>query len=328
MKQRERLLVLAGDVGGTKTALALCRQEDGTIEREQSFASDEYGDLAEIVAAFLGDGAEKVAAAAFGVAGPVVGRRVRITNLSWTVDADSVSRSLGGAPVRLVNDMEATGRGVLSLSPQVMTPLHPGQERAATRVLVAVGTGLGEAILIWDGTSHRPLATEGGHVSFAPRGDQEIELLRFLAHRFGHVSAERLMAGSGLSNLFAFVTEVEKIEIADAVRQRLGGGDDNALIGAAGVEGSCPACVASVRLFARLLAEHCSDLALATMALGGIYLGGGVVPKLLPVLRDEFPPSFGNAGRMSDLVRAIPVWSVLEPKSGLLGAIELAREAL
>jgi len=322
---RDRL-VLAGDIGGTKTALALCSL-DGTVECEQSFASDEYDGLPAIVAAFLGDRAEPVAAA-FGVAGPVLGRKARITNLPWTIDADEVSRCLGGAAVRLVNDMEATGRGVLSLGADKLEPLCVGEERAATRVLVAVGTGLGEAILVWDGATHRPLATEGGHVSFAPRRDQEIELLRFLGRRFGHVSAERLMAGSGLSNLFDFVTEVERIEAAESVRRRLGSGDDNALIGEAGVEGSCPACVASVRLFARLLAEHCTDLCLATMALGGVYLGGGVVPKLLPVLRSEFPPSFGNAGRMSDLLRAIPVWAVLEPRAALQGAIAIARDAV
>ncbi len=320
--------ILAGDVGGTKTNLALYRTEEPEgvrLERESSLPSREYPGLAELVTAFLGEGGEKISAAAFGVAGPVLEDRVRLTNLSWEIDAKSLARELGVGAVRVLNDLETTAYGALFLDQSELLTLEKGLPRQAHRVVIAAGTGLGQAILFWDGQRYRPSATEGGHAAFAPRNEREMELLRFLLQRFERVSWERVVSGPGLFHIFEYLRDGEGRPVAAEVRERLEREDPSAVVGQSGVEGTCPTCEEAVDLFVELYGAQAGNLALSVMALGGIYVGGGVVTKLLPKVKaGGFVAGLRDIGRFEEMMKQVPVHIILDPKASLLGAAQLA----
>jgi glucokinase len=308
-----RLWVLAGDVGGTKTDLAVYRVEGAetvTRHREGSFPSQDYAGLEELVREFLGDHDEGIDAAAFGVAGPVLEGRVTVTNLPWKVEAASLARAIGCPEVRLMNDLESTAYGALFLDSEHLLTLNEGIARRAHRCVIAAGTGLGQAILFWDGARYRPAATEGGHVDFAPRNEREMGLLRFLLQRYDRVSYERVLSGPGLLNIFDYLIEAE---------------DPGAVVGEAGVSGACATCREAVDLFASLYGAQAANLALSSMALGGVYIGGGIVTKLLPRIQSGgFMESFTFVGRFESLMAETPVQVILDPKTSLLGAAEVA----
>jgi glucokinase len=323
--------ILAGDVGGTKTNLALYAADGGglTLVGEASFSSADHAGLDSLLRAFLSTAREPIAAAAFGVAGPVFGGVVVPTNLPWRVDAAHLAAAIGCPRVRLVNDLEATAYGALFLPPDQIDTVNAGRSRAGNRAVIAAGTGLGQALLVWDGRRHAPHATEGGHADFAPRTEVEIELLRFLAARYRRVTYERVLSGPGLVNIFRFFDEGLGRPVHPEVRERLGRQNPGAVIGEAGVTGLCGTCAEVVDVFLRIYGAQAGNLALTVMATGGVYVGGGIITKLRPRLA---PSGFLDAYRAkepyAELVGDIPLHIMLNPKAAQLGAAHLARELL
>lgn len=279
-----------------------------------------------MIARFLGSDAGPIAAAAFGIAGPVVDDAVQTTNLPWHIGGASLRERLGTPHVRLLNDLEAIAYGALVLPDEQLHTLNAGVPRPGNRAVIAAGTGLGQALLFWDGTRHVPVATEGGHADFAPRDEVEHDLLRWLERKYdGHVSYERTVSGHGLVNIFEFLDEHCGIPVADETRRRFASEDRAAVIGAQGIAGSCPASVAAVERFVAIYGAQAGNLALTVMATGGVYIGGGIVGKMLPVVtRGGFLDAFTAKGRYERLLREIPIWIIRDPDAGLLGAADVA----
>jgi glucokinase len=324
-------VALAGDIGGTKTNLALFDVAGRTLapRRETSFPSRAYGSLEAVVAEFLREDHPPIGAAAFGIAGPVIGESVNTTNLPWRVEAEGLRRALSTPRVRLMNDLEATAYGALFLPPEQLETLNAGVPRPGHRGVIAAGTGLGQAFLLWDGKRHVPVATEGGHVDFAPRNAIETELLAFLRRDHERVSYERILSGPGLYNIFRFLAEGQGRPVDPTVARRLEHEDPGAVVGEAGTGGACATCAAAVDLFVDLYGAQAGNLALTVMAVGGVYVGGGIVTKMLPKMRHGmFLRSFVAKGRYRGFVSEIPVWIILEPKTALIGAAEAARALL
>ncbi len=325
-------LVLAGDIGGTKTNLALYLAHGSgrlVLSRDASFPSQRYPGLETIVREFLATGAEHVDAAAFGIAGPVLDGVVIATNLPWKVEAAPLVELVGCERVRLMNDLESTAYGALFADPADTLVLQAGKSRPANRAIIAAGTGLGQALMFWDGARHHPSATEGGHADFAPRSGREVELLTFLEQDYGHVSYERVLSGPGLVNIFRFLSEGLHQPVAPAIRRRLKTKDPAAVIGEAGINGTCPTCEEAVDIFVSIYGAQAGNLALAAMALGGVDVGGGVVTKLLPkVTTGGFMSSFLAKGRFEPLLADVPVRVLLNAKASQVGAGHAARELL
>ena len=319
-------MILAGDIGGTKTVLALFETGGDGLRRvvDATFRSAEYPSLEAIVGVFLergpGPGLE---AACFGVAGPVHAGTARTTNLPWLVDERRLAGVSGARHVRVINDLQAAAYGMLALAPNEFAVLQPAAGAEAGNVaVIAPGTGLGEAMLFWDGRRHHPIASEGGHADFAARTPQEIELLRYLQRRQGgHVSNERVLSGDGIRNLYAFLRETGTTPEPAWLTQRLAEGDPNATITQVGLAGEDAVCAAALDLFSSILGAEAGNLALRCLATGGVFVGGGIVPRLLSVLGNGgFLRAFTDKGRFSEWTRAIPVRVALNPQAPLLGA--------
>jgi glucokinase len=314
---------LAGDIGGTKTHLAIV-EVDGTqvrVEREATYSSRNYTAFADLLGIFLA-GAEPSRHAAFGIAGPVQGRVVRATNLPWRVDADALQQQFGLAHCGLLNDLEATAHGLPALGADDLLTLQAGAPDACGNVaVIAAGTGLGEAGLYWDGQRHRPYATEGGHASFSPDDELEMTFFLYLKQQFGHVSWERVVSGMGLLNLYQFLCLHRRAETPQWLGEEMQSGDAAAAIADAALSGRDEICAETLHWFVRLYGAEAGNLALKTMSKGGLYLGGGIAPKILPLLRDgAFLDAFLNKGRMRPLLEAMPVRVILNDRAALLGA--------
>jgi len=322
-------VILAGDVGGTKTALALFELRDGALvlEREATLPSREFPAFEDAVARFLDGGTRPaVEAACLGVAGPVVNGRSVTTNLPWQLDEATLAASLPARRVRLLNDLEATGYGVLTLPPTALEPLQRGAARRGNMVLIAAGTGLGEALLIWDGQRHLVVASEGGHVDFAPRTDLETELLRFLRKELGRVSYERVLSGPGLYNVYRVLRDTGGLPEPSWLHDRIATGDPSAVVSEVGLAGGHPLCVQALDLFVSVYGAEAGNLALKALAVGGVFVGGGIAPKIRAKLADgTFVTAFCDKGRFAELMASIPVSLVLEPRAALLGAAHVAR---
>ena len=313
--------ILAGDVGGTKTNIALyhIEKETFTLVKEKRYASKDHHSLEDIIHDFSGDALpDRICAA---VAGPVIQGKSKLTNLSWTLDSEALSRSLQ-RPVAFINDLEATAYGLAGLEENERVVIAPGEAGAKGNIaIIAPGTGLGEAGLYWDGQAYHPFATEGGHSDFAPRTDMDIELFRYLREQFGHVSWERVVSGMGIKTLYRFCTEARKEKVPDWLTERMEKEDPAAVISQAALNHEDPVCSEVMDLFVRFLATEASSLVLKTMATGGLYLGGGIPPKILPLLQTgNWEKNFDNNGRMHDLSEKVPVYVVLNDKMALLGA--------
>jgi glucokinase len=320
-------MFLAGDIGGTKTILALLTLEQGAYRpvREQVFPSTEYDSLEAVINDFLGRNVAQVRGAAFGVAGPVVGGRANITNLPWVIEESRLSAKLGRAPVALMNDLEAIANAVPQLRPDDAVALHAAAATPQGAIaVIAAGTGLGEAYLTYENGGYRAHPSEGGHASYAPQDDLGDDLLRYVRARFGHVSYERVCSGIGLPNVYGFVRdEVLRRETPEVAERLAGALDATPVIVAAGLDSHDPCLVArtALELFCDILAEEAGNLALKVLATGGVYIGGGLPPRLLPLLeRRRFLQRFRAKGRFEPLLSKLPVKVIVNPKAALLGA--------
>jgi glucokinase len=324
-------VMLVGDIGGTKATLALAHADRPlAVEDHKTVASRDHATAAGLIGAYADRLRGKIEAACFGLPGPVVGDTVKATNLPWTIRRQDIAERLGGVPVMLLNDLEAFGWGVGVLPAERFAVLQEGAPDAqGNGALIAAGTGLGEGGLFWDGTRHVPFASEGGHADFAPRTPREIRLLEFLAKRHGHVSWERVASGGGLVNLFDFLHEVEDMAVPPALAAALEREtfNDPAIISQAALAERAPIAVEALDLFARLLGAEAGNLALKLLATGGVYLAGGIAPKILPKLQDgAFVAAFVDKGRFAELLRTIPVRVVLDEATALYGAARYAAE--
>jgi glucokinase len=321
---------LIGDIGGTNTRLAVRAEGRRAPIAEAVFPSREHKSFEEIAARFLEEsGAPAPAAAVFGVAGPVSGGVAAITNLPWRIDERILVRRLRIPRVRLANDLAVIARGCLEVPPAstvLLTPSGPAR-RGHNLAVIAAGTGLGEARLVWVGDRHVALPTEGGHRDFAARTPVEIDLLRFLTHRYpDHVSYERVLSGNGLGALYDFFAARDGREAPDAVARRLAEGDRNAAIAELGLAGAHRPAAEAVDLFAALYGAEAGNLALGELALGGVFVAGNIARHIVPARRDVFLENFRKKGRFSDELAEVPVAVVTDPFVGLRGALALARE--
>lgn len=325
-------MILAGDVGGTKTALALFVASPAELRpvAEATYASGSAPGLEPLLRHFLADhGAPAVTAACFGVAGPVLDGRTTPTNLPWTIDARVLAAVIPGARVRLVNDLEATAWGILALGPGDLAVLQPGRAHGGNLAVIAAGTGLGEALIVRDGPRHVVVATEGGHADFAPRGPRQAALLAFLEAEVGQVSVERVLSGPGLVNLYRFARATRNATEPAWLTARLASGDPAAVIFEAALSGADAACVEAVEVFVAIYGAEAANLALKGLALGGVYVAGGIAPRIRARLEDgAFVRAFRDKGRFAALMGDIAVRLVLEPRAALLGAARLAARTL
>jgi len=325
-------MILAGDVGGTKVHLALYDFASGQLHaiRDQKFPAHEFHSLDEVVNKFLsGDeqtpatDREQIMAACFGCPGPVRDGRLKLTNLPWVLDQRELSKALSIKYVYLINDLEANGYGIPELAADKIYTLHQGDEGAVGhRGLISAGTGLGQALLIWDGKKHNPIPSEGGHCDFAARSTREIALLEYLRSTLkGRVSFERVVSGLGIKNVYSFLRDVEKIDEPRWLRDRMAAEDPNAVIGECAEDGSSSICFETMKLFASAYGAESGNLALKVLATGGIYLGGGIAPKRLKTMQNGFfMQAFLDKGRMSALLQSIPVRIIMDDSCALLGA--------
>jgi glucokinase len=325
-------MILAGDVGGTKTLLALFEAGPPLRPvRVESFHSASFPSLGAMVEAFRRDAPERISAGALGVAGPIRGGTAALPNLSWSVDAASLAAQLGLPTLGLVNDLEASAWSLELLGEGDVETLLPGAPTAdGHQAVISAGTGLGEAMLLRDGARRIAVATEAGHADLAPRTDLEIEVLRWLKGRHRRVSWERVLSGRGLASVHAFLAATGRGEEPAPVSEAIGAaGDAAAAISAAALDGTSERCALALDLFAGFYGAEAGNLVLRALATGGLFLGGGIAPKILPWLRREsFREAFLDKGRLSPLLAATPVRVILDVRSALLGAARVAAEGL
>jgi glucokinase len=320
-------MLLAGDIGGTKTSLAIYSPETGARAplSEATFPSADYPNLESLVREFLAQVDVPVERATFGVAGPVVGGRATITNLAWVIDGAELQAALNLSSVRLLNDLQAIGYGVPFLEPEDLHTLNAGHPVPGGAIaVIAPGTGLGEAFLTWDGTRYQSHPAEGGHTDFGPTDDRQAGLLEYLLQRFDHVSYERVCSGMGLPNIYAYLKDSGYEEEPAWLAEELAAADDPTPVivnTALRRERQSRLCVATLDIFVSVLGAEAGNLALKVLATGGVYLGGGIAPRILSVLqRSQFMTSFQAKGRLAALMGRMPVHVILNRKVALLGA--------
>ena len=327
--------ILAGDVGGTKTLLCLYQLSDPdspnpTLREihKAIYPSAAHEHFTDLVSEFLSNApGDKAQRACFGIAGPIHDQRCEATNLPWIIDAAELARDLDLERVRLLNDLEAAAYGLLSLPDEQFIELNPGaRPQPGHRAVIAAGTGLGEAILAHNAGDYIVMPTEGGHCDFGPNNEQEDDLLLFLRQRFkGHVSIERILAGDGFGNLYDFLVDSGFARPDPAIENEMHGGDRNAVISRHGLAGNDPLCREAMRLFVRIYGSEAGNLALKCLPRGGIYVGGGIGPKIRSALTSpEFMQGFLDKGRMARAIEHIPLRLSLNPEAPLLGAAHKA----
>ncbi len=328
-------MILAGDIGGTKSNLALVDQRDGAfvVRFREHFPTDEYPRFEDLIDAFLQaarkasavSAQDKVLAAGFGVAGPVLGRRVHMTNVGWTLDADALGQQLQTPHIALLNDLEATGYSLPWLKPDQLLTLNAGAPAlGASQALLAAGTGLGEAILRWDGSRYVVAPSEGGHCDFAPRNEKEIELLQHMKKTNGPVSFELILSGRGFRVIHEFLNpslvhasfEQPNADSAPEITQR-------------GLDGSCPVCVETLGIWTSIYGAEAGNLALKALARAGVFVAGGIAPKILPKMQDgTFLRAFRQKEKFEEMLSGVPVQIVLNQEAPMLGAAAEAARAL
>lgn len=323
------MIVLAGDIGGTKTMLQLSRVTDAGMEvlHEKRYASGDYGDFLSLASSFVEE-AEKLTGAyaskaSFGVAGPVSGRKAKTTNLPWSLDADVLESSLGIEKVRLINDFQSVGYGVEVLRDEDVVSLQQGiAVPHGTRVIIGAGTGLGHGFLVWQEDHYEVVASEGGHAAFAPTDDLQIELLKYLQGRYKWATWERAVSGRGLVNIFEFLVEYHYAPLSAPLIEALKEGDHAAVVSRFGMQGLDVTAEKALQVFVTLYGAQAGNLALTGLATGGVYIAGGVAPKIIDKLLDgTFIEAFCDKDeRMKPLLKAMPVSVIINQNVGLLGS--------
>jgi glucokinase len=321
-------MILAGDIGGTNARLAYFQAQNGHLRllSERVFPSREHKELGEIVCQFVEESGSRPDAACFGIAGPVRNGRVETSNLPWVIEQSQLANQIRLPATLLINDLEASAWGIGALGPEDLVPLNTVDgTTVGNQAVIAPGTGLGEAGMFWDGSQHHVFACEGGHCDFAPQSALQIELLRFLAARYPHVSYERVISGPGLVNVYEFLRDGGYASESPELATEIGAGDPAAAISRAALAGSCPLAEKAIDLWISIYGAEASNLALKIMATGGLFLAGGISPKILAKLKGPvFMEAFQNKGRLRPLVASIPVCVVTNEKTGLLGAARCA----
>lgn len=318
-------LILAGDIGGTKINIACFALEQGLLKPvvEETYHTASFTDLESLLTHFLGTRAGAVAAACFGVAGPIKNGRAESVNIPWKlIDTAVLRRHLLTEKVDLLNDMMAMAYGTMVIPEEKIFALNQGDPSVrGNAALIAAGTGLGEALLHWDKDHWEPSPSEGGHADFAPTTELEIGLLRYLQEIHGRVSYERILSGPGLFNIYRFLRDTGRGEQPDWLAERLAAEDPGAVITEAALTGKSALCEKAVEVFVHVYGAEAGNVALRSLATGGVFIGGGIAPKILPILRQEtFLEAFTNKGRLRYLLETIPVRVILDPKVALYGA--------
>ncbi len=326
-------MILAGDVGGTKTRLASYILEDGKLKRQdlERYDSTAFPSLLAIIETFLKKRDLKVEAACFGVPGPVIEGRVKLPNLPWEMSEQSLSQSLKVNKLRLVNDLVATAAAVPHLGPSDIVTLYPGGEQRDRRVfaVVAPGTGLGHAFLLNQDGRYHVISSEAGHMDFAPTDDTQVALLEYLEKKFKRVSVERVVCGPGLKNIYEFLRDTGRAEETPELRARFENEDDSAVISQTGLDGSAAISVQALDIFISVLGSHAGNVVLMTMATGGIFLGGGIPPKIVKKFSDPlFFKNFTAKGRFEAVVAATPVHLIADDHAAVIGAASIASQLL
>ena len=322
-------MILAGDVGGTSVRLAYFDEKNGHLVpvAEEVKHSRDFSTFAAAVLEFKRMYNYPVACACFGIAGPVNKGRVEASNLPWIIEAVVLERELGIDKVFLINDLEANAHGLSELTEEDFEVLTPGVvSGVGNAAVISAGTGLGEAGLYWDGTMHHPFAAEGGHADFAPANELQVELWRYLRQKFGaHVSYERVLSGPGQYNIYEFLRDTGKGKEEPWLTEELAVGDASATISRNGISGRSPLCEQAVEIFVEIYGAAAGNLALKYLALAGVFIGGGIAPKILPKLKEpRFVEAFLDKGRLRTLLEQIPVRVILNDKTALLGAGHVA----
>lgn len=318
---KEGKMILAGDIGGTNTRLALFEQGK-MAGPEKKYPSRNYPGLEEIVQEFLGG--KRVERACFGVAGPVREEVCKATNLPWVVDAAKMSRTLQIPSVHLLNDLEANAYGIKVLKREEFVIINEGKPQKGNQALISAGTGLGEAGLYWDGQKHHPFACEGGHSDFAPRNALEIELFVYLKKKYPHVSYERVVSGPGLYEIYRFLIETGREKASPEAEEEMKKGNPAAIVSEWGRLNKDPGCIHALDWFISLYGAEAGNLALKFLALGGVYIGGGIAPHIVDKMKHGFFAAFADKGRFKPLLETIPIWVVLNDNAALLGAASYA----
>jgi len=319
-------MIIAGDIGGTKTNVALFEDngsEVGPVLRQQKFPSSGYNSLEAILKEFIGDTKLEFTGACFGIAAPVIHGYAKTPNLNWTVSAASLAEVLKVERVGLINDLEATAFGIPSLNSSQLLTLNPGNPRHdGHRALIAAGTGLGMAGIFYRHGEYYPLASEGGHSDYAPHEPDEIELLQYLKGKFGkHVSWERVLSGPGLFNIYSFLLDRGDFEESAELARQIHSGDKAAAVCEAALGNKSALATKALDMFVDSYGAAAGNLALLMMAEGGLYIGGGIAPKISEKLKDGmFMKAFIDKGRLSSVLTNIPVHVILEDKTALFGA--------
>jgi glucokinase len=328
-------MLLAGDIGGTKTTIGIFSDERGPKHPivQATLPSMDHGSLEALVRAFLKDVSVPVTRASFGVAGPVIGGQANITNLPWRMDERELAAALGLRSVRLLNDLVSIAHGISCLDPRDLHTINKGKAIPEGSIaVIAPGTGLGEAFLVRDVSHYKVCPSEGGHADFAPADEPQTRLLAFLQNTFGHVSFERVCSGMGLPNIYAYLKESGFAEEPEWLAQRLAESPDptrvivsTALLPRKGSE----LCTATLQMFISILASEAGNLTLKILATGGVYLGGGLPPRVLSLIdRERFMAIFADKGRFSEMLYQVPVHVILNPEVALFGAAAYGLEEM
>jgi glucokinase len=323
--EEDRTMILAGEIGATRTRLAAFESDGNTLNKvvEKIYMSQQETGLPDIISNFVKSEGIPVHSACFGVAGPVRGGRSKISNLAWTIDSAELATMLKLKSVGLINDLEAFAYGIDGLESRDFVTLSAGSEDAiGNRAVISARTGLGVAGLYWDGFRHHPFACEGGHSSFSPSNEMEIELLQYLHKKYGRVSCERVLSGPGIKNIYDFLRDTKKAEEPGWLKDQLATSHDApALISQLALENKAAVCEQALSIFVGIYGSQTGDCALNFMSTGGIFIGGSIAAKIVPRMKDPiFMQSFLDKGRMRGLLQDMPVKIVLNDDSGILGA--------
>ena len=325
-------MILGGDIGGTKTNIAFFEPKDNQLMLKvvEKYPSSQHSSLDEIVLDFIKKHSLKVQTACFGIAGAIHNERVKTTNLPWEVSAESLSKALSGIDVHLINDLEANAWGIDALKEEELVSLNsPKQIIKGNRALISAGTGLGEAGLYHSEGKYHPFASEGGHADFAPRNDKEIALFKYLAKPFGHVSFERVLSGHGLYNIYQFLNDYNNRSSSKEISEKFKNDDPAKVISEYALENKDVTCEEALDMMVSFYGSEAGNMALRFMAYGGVYLGGGIAPKILSKLQSPlFLEAFLAKGRFRSLLESIPIKVILNDKTALIGAAYCALSRL